>query len=107
MQKGDLKTLRDMYGAQCFYVQFHRKRFEILHNFFIEYNKLAGNYNFLTNEPEGYCGVIQLFNVLIRKKMTMEKFFTAAEVYQADAIIGPFMNGLRSELSSNYLNEQK
>lgn len=101
------KNFEDIYGAQNFYVQFHQKRYEVLKNFFLQYNKQADTYNFLSNEPEGYCGVIQLFNMLISNKMTMEEFFTASEVYQADTIIGPFMTGLRSELSPNHRNEQK
>lgn len=101
------KNFEDIYGAQNFYVQFHRKRYEILKNFFVQYNKQAETYNFLINEPEGYCGVIQLFILLIRNSMTLEEFFTAAGIYQADSIIGPFMNRLRSELSSNNRNEQQ
>jgi len=99
------KNFRDIYGAQNFYVQFHKKRYEILKNFFLQYNEQSDTYNFLTNEPEGYCGVIQLFILLIRNKMTLEELFTAARTYEADTIIGPFMNGLRSELLPDYWNE--
>jgi hypothetical protein len=99
------KNFRDIYGAQNFYVQFHQKRYEILKNFFLQYNKQSDTYNFLTNEPEGYCGVIQLLILLIRNKLTLEELFTVARTFEADTIIGPFMIGLRSELSPNYPNE--
>ncbi len=61
--------------------------------------------NFITDAPEGYCGVIQLFMLMIRNKMAINDLFTEAEIYQDDIIIGPFLNGLKSELSSDYRHE--
>jgi hypothetical protein len=99
------KNFEDIYGFQNFYVKFHRKRYGILTDFFRQYNKQIDTYNFLTNEPEGYCGVIQLFMLMIRNKMTINDLFTEAEIYHNDIIISPFFNGLKSELSPDYTNE--
>lgn len=99
------KNFEDIYGFQNFYVKFHRKRYGILTDFFRQYNKQIDTYNFLTNEPEGYSGVIQLFMLMIRNKMAINDLFTEAEIYQNDIIISPFFNGLKSELSPDYTNE--
>ena len=96
-----------IYGADSYYVQNHKKRYEILENFFTNYNDQAGSYEFRTGNIEGYCGVIELFSMLISGKMSFEEFFTEAEIYKGDIVIGSFLNGLRSELSSDYQNEKQ
>jgi hypothetical protein len=87
-----------IFGAQSPYVKDHRKRYEILNDFFIQYNKQADSYNFSGAVPEGYCGVIQLFIFMIRNKMTLPDLFDAAQKFNDDLIIGPFFKGLKSEL---------
>jgi hypothetical protein len=99
------KNFEDIYGVQNFYVQFHRKRYAILTNFFMQYNKQADSCNFISDDPEGYCGVIQLFMMMIRKKISINDLFIEAEIYQDDVIIGPFMNRLKSELSQDNRND--
>jgi hypothetical protein len=99
------KNFEDIYGARNFYVQFHRKRYGILTSFFTQYNKRADSWNFISDAPESYCGVIQLFMLMIRNRMAIDDLFTEAEIYQDDIIIGPFMNGLKSELSSDNWHE--
>lgn len=99
--KRRFKNFENIYGIHNFYVQFHRKRYRILTNFFRQYNKQADSYNFITDAPEGYCGVIQLFMLMIRNKRAICDLFLEAEIYQDDIIIGPFINGLKSELSSD------
>ena len=99
------KNFEDIYGYQNFYVKFHRKRYGILTDFFRQYNKQVDSYNFVTDAPEGYCGVIQLFMLMIRNKMAISDLFTEAEIYQNDIIISPFFNGLKSELSTDSEHE--
>jgi len=99
------KNFEDIYGVQNFYVQFHRKRYGILTTFFRQYNKQADSYNFITDTPKGYCGVIQLFILMIRNKMAVNDLFAEAKLYQDDIIIGPFMNRLKSELSPDNSHE--
>ena len=99
------KNFEDIYGYQNFYVKFHRKRYGILTDFFRQYNKQVDSCNFITDAPEGYCGVIQLFMLMIRNKMAINDLFTEAEIYQNDIIISTFFNGLKSELSPDYMHE--
>jgi hypothetical protein len=99
------KNFEDIYGVKNFYVKFHRKRYEILTDFFIQYNKKADSFNFVTDAPKGYCGVIQLFMLMINNKMSMFDLFTEAERYQDDIVISPFIYGLKSELSPDNIHE--
>jgi hypothetical protein len=99
------KNFEDIYGVRNIFVKFHRKRYRILTNFFRRYNKQADSFNFITDAPEGYCGVIQLFMLMIRNKLAINDLFTEAEIYQNDMVIGPFMNGLKSELSYDKWHE--
>jgi hypothetical protein len=90
-----------IFGAQNNYLPDHLKRYEILKNFFIKYNKQETSYNFITAGPEEYCGVIQFIIMMIKKKMSLSEFFTEAEKYHDDVVIGQFMDGLKSELLIN------
>jgi hypothetical protein len=90
-----------IFGRETFYVKIHRKRYEILKNFFIHFNKQAMSYDFKSSDKEGYCGVIQLFILMISNKMSLHDFFLDAEFYQDDVVIGSYIDGLKSELSSD------
>ena len=87
-----------IFGAETNYVQLHRKRYEILSSFFIHYNKQARSYDFMTEDIEGYCGVVQLFMLMLRNKMSLNDFFIEAKKYQDDVVIESYMDGLKSEL---------
>jgi hypothetical protein len=89
------------------YVRYHHKRFDILNNFFIHYNRQVAEYDFETIEPEGYCGVIQLFMLMLRDNMLLNDFFRVAGRYQDDIILGSFLIGLKSELLLNYQDDQE
>jgi hypothetical protein len=92
-------NFENTFGAQSSYVKSQRKRYLILTNFFTHYNRQVDSYNFITDNPEGYCGVIQLFMILIKNKMTINDFFTAMEIYQDDIVIGPYLKRLKPELT--------
>jgi hypothetical protein len=87
-----------IFGNHSYYIKKHSIRYKILNNFFIQYNKQADSYNFTTDDPEGYCGLIQLFIKLIRTKMAIKDLFIEAKIYEDDIIIGPILNGLKLEL---------
>jgi len=101
------KNFERIFGSPGEHVQYHRKRFDILNNFFIHYNRQAASYNFGTNEPEGYCGVIQLFMLMLRNSMSLNYFFREAGIYPDDIILGSFIIGLKSELLLNYQDDQE
>ncbi len=104
--KNRFDNLEKTFDSRNAFVQKQRKRYEILGNFFLHYNKQVESYDFLKADPEGYCGLIQLFITLIKYKMEFKDFFREAEIYRDDIIIGPFLNGLKSEFSSKYQYEQ-
>jgi len=104
--KNRFDNLEKTFDPRNAFVQKQKKRYEILGNFFLHYNKQAESYDFLKADPEGYCGLIQLFIMLIKYKMEFKDFFREAEIYRDDIIIGPFLNGLKSEFSSKYQYEQ-
>jgi hypothetical protein len=95
------------YGHDISYIQDHRKRFEILTDFFIHYNLQAVSYDFETGRIEGYCGVIQLFNAMISNGTTLEDLFAGAKRFRDDSIIVSYLNGLKAELSSDMPVEKK
>lgn len=76
----------------------HRKRYEILDNFFIQFNRQVDTYNFGTNDPAGFCGLVQLFMSMIPEHRSLKDFFIIAGPYCDDIIIGHYVNGLKAEL---------
>jgi hypothetical protein len=75
----------------------HKERFNILDNFFNEYNKQVADYNFGGLNPHGYCGIIDLFTSLIKGKKNIEEIHNIPEKYIDDPIIEWYFNGLRAE----------
>lgn len=86
------------YGFSDSLVQKHRKRYEILLNFFNEYNKQALSYQFGGNSPNGYCGVIELLTDVINKKIKLKDICREPEIFSNDPVINWFFKGLLVEL---------
>jgi HD superfamily phosphodiesterase len=80
-------------------VQEHRKRYEILDDFFNEYNKQAGLYQFGGKHITGYCGVMDLFTIMIKNNIQLKDFLMKPDKYSFDPIIRWFFEDLKSELS--------
>ena len=72
----------------------------IRYNFFLNYNIQAGSFNFETDIPAGYCGVVQLFIMMNRKNLSLIDFFSDANRYRNDSIIAWYIDGLQTELSA-------
>jgi HD superfamily phosphodiesterase len=83
------------------YIQKHRKRFEVLDDFFLNYNKQAEQYDFETFNPSGYCGLVQLFILKIKKNLSINDFFLQADKFSHDTIIESYLNGLKKEFSAD------
>jgi HD superfamily phosphodiesterase len=79
-------------------VQKHRDRFNILIRFFTEYNEQVTSYHFDSKNPEGYCGVIELFINMITDKSDLKRLLMSEDILPDDQVIQWFFNGLRSEL---------
>ncbi len=77
-----------------------RKRYEILNNFFREYNRQLDSGGYNINSPNGYCGVIDLFLSAEEEKTKISDLFVKAGSYSGDPIIVSYFNGLKKELAS-------
>lgn len=77
----------------------HKKRFDILDNFFNEYNNQVISYKFGGQHPAGYCGVIEVLLNLINNKKALKEFWNESEKYSYDPVIRCFLEGLAFELS--------
>jgi hypothetical protein len=71
----------------------HRIRFDIIENFFTEYNKQVTAYQFGVHVPYGYCGVIDIIQSLIKNKNNL-KDICLAEQYSHDPVIKWFFQNL-------------
>ena len=78
-------------------VKKHKKRFEVLNNFFEEYNRQISSYKFGSIYPSGYCGVIEVIDELIQQKEIIKRIKTEREKYSYDNVISWFLEALDSE----------
>jgi len=76
----------------------HKKRFGILEHFFIGYNKQIESYQFGSNKPSGYCGVVEMFYAILEKKIPLEGLLENPEDYSMDPIIIVFFKELAAEM---------
>jgi HD superfamily phosphodiesterase len=76
----------------------YKKKYLILDDFFKEYNISVLNYAFGTGHPTGYCGVIEIINVLIMKKTDIREFLENAEQDKYDQVIQWYFDSLGKEL---------
>lgn len=88
-----------IFGGSDELVQKHKKRFDILDNFFNEYNNQVISYKFGGQHPAGYCGVIEVLLNLISNKKVLKEFWNESEKYSNDPVIRWFFEGLAAELS--------
>ena len=77
----------------------HRRRFDVLEEFFIEYNRQAATYKFGGSHPSGYCGVVDIFQYLLNSKKELKDIYPKPEKYRSDPVIRWFFDELISELS--------
>ncbi len=82
-------------------VQKHRKRFLILKTFFSEYNKQALTYKFETDNPLGYCGVIDILYASLKNKIMIYDILYSHFTNSDDPIIKRFFNELKSEIAQD------
>lgn len=96
-----------IFGRETSYVQMHRKRFEILTGFFTHYNRQAVKYDFASQRIEGYCGIIQLFETMLTKRVSLYDLMYEAQQYNDDLIIESYFIGLKTELSADLHDDEK
>jgi HD superfamily phosphodiesterase len=89
-----------IFGFADEFVQKHKKRYEILDNFFREYNTQAITYKFGTGYPVGYCGVMETFNEMMHQKGVIKDVGTVLEKYSNDPVIFWYFSELELELKN-------
>jgi HD superfamily phosphodiesterase len=89
-----------IFGFADEFVSKHRKRYEILDNFFSEYNKQAVTYKFGTGHPIGYCGVIEVLNERIYQKGDLKDAETVPEKYSNEPVIFWYFSELELEFKN-------
>ena len=80
-------------------VQKHRKRYDIIRNFFKEYNEQLPSYHFGTLNPSGYCGVVENILLIMNNKLQLKNFFIESDKYSDDPMILSYFAELEKELA--------
>jgi HD superfamily phosphodiesterase len=88
------------FGSAYELVKKHKKRYEILDNFFNEYNDQMNSYQFGGPHPSGYCGVVEVILKLQNNTTGIKDIYQKPEKYLHDPVILWFFEELASELSA-------
>jgi hypothetical protein len=86
------------FGSDNSLVHKHQERFDILIGFFKEYNKQVNSYQFDGSQPQGFCGVIEMFIEMIKNKRGLNEIYYEQEKYPYDQVIKWFFDGLKKEI---------
>jgi hypothetical protein len=85
------------------YILKHRKRYNILNNFFREYNNQLGSYQFGGQNPSGYCGVLEILLYLVNSKFTLKELYNNKMKFSYDPVIQWFLDNLKTEEDSQIM----
>jgi HD superfamily phosphodiesterase len=86
------------FGSESEIVQKHKKRYEILDEFFSKYNEQLPSYHFGTRNPSGICGVIEIILFMMNNGLKLKDFLTGQENYTKEPGILLYFSELASEL---------
>jgi HD superfamily phosphodiesterase len=86
-----------------------RIRYKTLEDFYDKYNSLSPSYEFSFQKPYGYCGVIEIFVMMLNEKKSLNDTIEENRFHPTDPVISWFFNGLAGELFSDLtpLNTKK
>jgi HD superfamily phosphodiesterase len=87
-----------LFGFSYSILQKHKKRYNILINFFSKYNNQVLSYQFGGPDQSGYCGTVEIIKDVLQKKIILDFLLRESEKYSNDKVINWFFNGLASEL---------
>ncbi len=76
----------------------HKMRYELLDNFFSEYNKQIGSYKFGSGKPNGHPGIIEVFLDVINSDRVLKELIENPEIFSHDQIMSNYFRGLNDEL---------
>jgi HD superfamily phosphodiesterase len=86
-------------GEESEYIDRHRKRFNILYDFFGKYNEELTSYHFGTGNPYGHCGVMEIIQYMMKSKLLLKDIFREPENYTGDPWILSFLGEMENESS--------
>jgi hypothetical protein len=92
------ENFKTTFGFSNEFVNKHQQRYEILDRFFKEYNKQAPSYKFGGKDPNGYCGVIEMFICILNNKFTLRDICMETSNYSIDPIIHNYFENLDNEM---------
>lgn len=91
------KHFRETFGEYTVLFQKHEKRYNVLVRFFTDYNKQVPSYQYDSNKPAGFCGVIELILKMIEHKNDLSYLISLNDNSQEDKVLSWFLDGLKTE----------
>jgi hypothetical protein len=76
----------------------HWERYYLLDMFFAKYNEQITLYQFGTDHPTGFCGVVEIIENLRKKNLSLEDFCQEPEELSTDPLIMWYLTELKKEL---------
>jgi len=86
------------FGSVDELVMKHWERYYLLDMFFASYNDQITLYEFGTDHPAGFCGVVELIENLRKKNLRLEDYYLEPEKLSADPLIVWYLTELKKEL---------
>ena len=77
----------------------HWERYYLLDMFFAKYNEQLSSYNFGTDQPSGFCGVVEIIKDIMQNHLNLKDFYTEPEKHSRDPLILWYLAELKKELS--------
>ena len=77
----------------------HWERYYLLDMFFTKYNDQLSFYHFGTNQPTGFCGVVEIISNIMKSNLRIEDFYTEPKKHTSDPLIMWYLTELKKELS--------
>jgi HD superfamily phosphodiesterase len=86
------------FGSVDELVMRHWERYYLLDMFFTKYNEQLPSYQFGTNKPSGFCGVVEIIENILKNNLKIEDFYTEPEKHTSDPLILWYLTELKKEL---------
>jgi HD superfamily phosphodiesterase len=91
-----------MYGSVDEMVMKHWERYYLLDMFFTKYNDQLTSYHFGTDQPSGFCGVVEFLENIMQNHLNLRDFYTEPENHTSDPLILWYLTELKSELLAEH-----
>ena len=76
----------------------HWERYYLLDMFFSKYNEQLPFYQFGTENPSGFCGVVEIIENIMKNNLQLKDFYTEPEKHTSDPLILWYLTELGKEL---------